>query len=487
MNNKTDINQRGITTYLALIPICAGVFIAADDQTVIVTVLPEIMLDFNIQITDLDHASWMITAYLLGYVAIMPIIGRVSDVWGHRNMYVFAMFVFIVGSAMAASTTNLVTMIGTRILQAIGAGALIPVSIAIVSDIFPMRRRGIALGIVGASAEAGGVIGPLWGAMIIKFLEWPWVFWINLPLGTLVVLFLILMVKPNSGTASPIDFIGGFLIAISIATLVLGLSRINLLDWWLVGWLVCSGLTFVMFLVRLGKVTDPLVPPLIFHNKTFNGAIGTHLLVGGALIIGMITVPLMANTVLGRTAVDGGLMLMRMTIAIPLGAVIGGFMCQRFGYRAPTILGLILAALGFTLMSQWTTSVSEPELTVCLSITGFGFGLLIAPIALAATNAVAAEYRATAASLITATRIIGMALGVAMLTAWGTGRFEELVAGIKLPLAPNNANEIQIQEILAAFETNVTDAGMALFNEFFLIAAVICLGSVCFAFCMSKK
>ena len=157
-------------------------FIAADDQTVIVTVLPQIMLDLKVQITELSRASWTITGYLLGYVAAMPLIGRLSDVWGHRNIYIASMLLFMVGSALAALTTDLTALIAARVFQAVGAGALIPISIAMVGDLFPPGERGVPLGIIGASAEAGGVIGPLWGGLIIRYLDWPWVFWINLSL-----------------------------------------------------------------------------------------------------------------------------------------------------------------------------------------------------------------------------------------------------------------------------------------------------------------
>ena len=155
-----------------------------------------------------------------------------------------------------------------------------------------------------------------------------------------------------------------------------------------------------------------------------------HLLVGAALIIGMVTVPLMANTLLDRTPLEGGLMLMRLTAAIPVGAVLGGLACQRLDYRrAVRAMGLLLAALGFWLMSGWDLDIADPLLTAHLATAGLGFGLLIAPIALAATNTVGEDARGAAAALITATRIIGMTLGIAALTAWGTGRFDALIAG----------------------------------------------------------
>ena len=181
MNLRTKIPP-----YITLIPICAGVFIAADDQTVVVTILPQVMIDLKVQITtELDRASWIVTGYLVGYLAAMPIIGRLSDTWGHRRLFIVAMAMFMAGSVAVAVpklsldiglvnltyTNTLSWLIAARVFQAIGAGALVPISIAIVGDLFPSGRRAIPLGLVGASAEAGGVVGPLWGGMFINYLN----------------------------------------------------------------------------------------------------------------------------------------------------------------------------------------------------------------------------------------------------------------------------------------------------------------------------
>ena len=369
-------------------PVFVGIFIAADDQTVIVTVLPEIMLDLKVQINELDRASWTITGYLLGYVAAMPLVGRMSDVWGHRNLYVASMIVFMAGSVAAALTTSLTWLVAARVVQAVGAGALVPISIAIVGDLFPDDKRGIPLGLLGASAEAGGVIGPLWGGLISRFLDWPWVFWINIPLGAVVLVFLLALLRPSPRYPARVDYIGGALIAASLSTLTLALARVDAPDPLFGAYLAAACATFGLFIVRQRTALDPLLPTTMFKTGAFTAANLTHGLVGGALIIAMVTVPLMANTVLGLTALDGGLMLMRLMVALPVGAILGGFMCQRLDPRAPSVAGLALMAAGFWMMSGWGLDIADPYMTVHLATAGLGFGLLIAPIALAATNSV---------------------------------------------------------------------------------------------------
>ena len=487
MSAVTDSDGRFSSGYLALLPVLAGIFIAADDQTVIVTVLPQILLDLNVQVNELDRASWTITGYLLGYVAAMPLIGRMSDVWGHRNLYVASMLLFMVGSVVAALTTSLNWFVFARVVQAVGAGALLPISIAIVADLFPSGKRGVPLGLVGASSEAGAVIGPLWGGIIGDTLGWPWVFWMNIPLGALTLAPLLVLLPSSPRFPARIDYLGSGLLAAALCTMTLALARMDSLDILFLAYTLSAGIAFILFIIRQGRADSPLLPLTMFRSHSFGAANGAHLLVGAALIIGLVTIPLMANTILEKSALEGGLMLMRMTVAIPIGAVLGGLACQRMDVRIPTVLGLLLIALGFVLMSSWETSIADPAMTLHLGVAGLGFGFLIAPISLAAINSVSDELRGTAAAVVTAMRVVGMTFGLAALTAWGTGRFEQLVVGLELPLALPGETAEQTQARVREFEAALTDAGLSVFNEFFLIAMAVSLVAILPALLMKLK
>ena len=464
-----------LSPYFALTAVFAGVFIAADDQTVVVTVLPNMMRDMGVQVNELNKASWTITGYLLGYLAAMPFIGRASDIWGHRRVFIICMALFMVGSAAVALTSSLNWLIAARVFQALGAGALVPVSIAMVGDLFPSHSRGVPLGIMGASAEAGGVIGPLWGGIIIKYLSWQWVFWINLPLGGVVIAATFLLIEPSPRTRSSVDYIGGALITAALATMTLGLARIDALDWLTALYMAASLVLFALFVVRQRYAHEPLLPKGMFRTWAFRASNLVHMLVGAALIIGMVTIPLMANTVLNLSPLEGGLHLMRLTAAMPVGAVLGGIAAQRFNYRVPTVVGLALAAAGFWLMSGWDLAISDPMLTIHLAIAGLGFGLVIAPVALAAINSVREDDKGTAASLITGARITGMTLGLAALTAWGTSHFGHLVTGLQIPYPLIAETTSSYQQRVDEFQQQLTDAGLTVFNDFFLVAAGLCL------------
>ena len=263
------------------------------------------------------------------------------------------------------------------------------------------------------------MIGPQWGGIIIRYLDWQWVFWMNVPLGAVVILGVAMVLKPSPRYPARVDYVGGGLMAVSLAALTLGLARVGDPDALMAAYLVVSAMSLGLFIVRQRVAVEPLLPLSMFSGWTFRAANSTHLLIGGALIIGMVSIPLMADTVLGQEPLEGGLRLMRLTAAIPVGAVLGGIACQRLDYRIPTIAGLTLVAVGFSLMSRWGLDIADPAMTAHLATAGLGFGLVIAPIALAAINSVDAGYRGTAAALITATRLLGMTLGLAALTAWG--------------------------------------------------------------------
>ena len=474
----TTSSRSRVASYLALTVVFAGVFVAADDQTVVVTALPQIMLDLNLTVTELGHTSWIITGYLLGYVAAMPFIGRLSDIWGHRNAFIASLLLFMLGSVSVALAPDINWLIGLRVFQALGAGALVPISIAIVGDLFPPERRGMPLGLVGASAEAGGVIGPLWGGIIIKYMAWQWVFWLNIPLCAAIIALTLWLLPQSPRYPAKIDYAGGALVTLSLATLTLGMARIGRIDALTMLWLGLAALLLALFIARQMSTTDPLLPRALFRARAFASANVSHLLIGAALIIGMVTIPLMANTLLGKTPLGGGLMLLRLTAAIPVGAALGGIACQHCDYRLPATLGLMLAALGFFSMSGWDLAIADPWLTVHLATTGLGFGLLIAPIALAATNSVGDEMRGAAAALITTMRVVGMTLGVAALTAWGTGRFDALIAGIGVPFALPGETPQQAQARIAEVQQQLTDAGLTLFNDFFVVATALCLAAL---------
>ena len=450
---------QAITSPLSvLIIVCLGVFVAALDQTVVVTALPSVMLDLGIPLTELDHASWIITGYLLGYTVAMPLMGRISDVYGHARIYQVALVLFALGSLLVALSPSLSWIVGSRVLQALGGGATVPIGMAIASGVLPPERRGLALGLIGAAAEAGSVLGPIYGGAIIHFMDWRWIFWLNLPLSAVLVAPLALL--PNQRRESArVDYVGGLLLAGGLAILSIALSQREVftatssIPYFLVGVGVLVVLTLVFWERRYWQ---PLLSPLLFRSAAFLTANATQFLVGVALIMAMVNIPLMADTVMGQEPLQGGFRLVRLTAAIPLGAILGGYLMARVGVRRITTVGLLMA-LGFYFMRGWGAQVEDPGHTFHLLVGGLGFGLVIAPILLTAISAATEEYRGTAASLVTVARMMGMTLGLAALSAWGMDQF---------------------QRRSLEYDTSLTQAGVTLFHRFFYVAMWVSLAAI---------
>ena len=471
---------------LVLTIVGLGAFVTALDQTVVVTALPSIMLDLKIPFTQLDRVSWIITAYLLGYTVAMPLIGRLGDVYGYPRVYQVSLVVFTVGTSMVAISSSLEWMVGARIVQAIGGGATVPIGMAIASSVLPRRQQGLALGIVGASAEAGSMLGPAYGGAIVELLNWRWIFWLNVPQSAII--FLGLMWLPSRrDLQSRVDYLGGALLVATLTVLSLALAQEGLFTLssfkpFMLGAPVLVLGAALLLLERRSR--QPLLAPLFFKSRAFLAANFAQLLVGVSLIIAMVTVPLMANTVMAKPPFTGALWLLRLTGLIPVGAVLGGLALPLVGIRPVTVAGLAMVALGLFLASTWDIGVGEPQLTLHLAAAGLGFGLVIAPIASRAINAVAEDYRGTAASMVVVARMLGMTLGMAALSAWGVEHFQLLTAGLESPLLQPGESADALQSRLGEYTTQVAAAGLSLFQNFFRIAGGAALAAIPVAMAM---
>ena len=232
-------------------------------------------------------------------------------------------------------------------------------------------------------------------------------------------------------------------------------------------------------LVMLERRTwQPLLAPFIFRSWAFLTANATQLLEGVAFIIALVTVPLMANTVMGKDPLTGAWWLLRMTGVIPLGAVVGGYLQNYAGIRPVTVFGLGLTTGGLFLVSGWELDISEPWLTLHLMAVGFGFGLNNAPIMTHALSSVGQDYRGTVASLVTVPRMIGMALGLSALSAWGVEHFQVLTSGLEFPLAQPGETSGEVQARSAEYIAGLTDAGLFLFHDFLRVAGVAALVAI---------
>ena len=460
-----------------------GAFIAALDQTVVVTALPSVMLDLKIPITELDRVSWIITAYLLGYTVAMPLIGRLGDVYGYPRVYQASLIVFCIGTSLVAISNSFEFMIGARVIQAIGGGATVPLGMALATSLVPPEKRALALGVVGGAAEAGSMLGPAYGGTIVELSSWRWIFWLNVPQSAVV--FVALMRLPNHRTpGARVDYLGGALLIAALFLLSLALSRSDFFT-------LESPVPFILAVAGLGlgsvlvlverRIWQPLLANVFLRSWAFIMANLTQALVGVSLILAMVTVPLTADTVMLKDPFTGAMWLLRMTGVIPIASVIGGLLVPKLGERPLTVAGLLMVAAGLFFCSRWEIGVGDPELTLQLLLAGVGFGLVIAPILHRALQAVGEDYRATAASLVTVARMMGMTLGLAAMSAWGVEHFQVLTSDLELPLQQAGESTEALNARIAQYAEDVNTAGLSVFRAFFRAAAFVSLAAVPFA------
>jgi MFS family permease len=504
-----------------------AVFLTALDQTVVVTALVNIVRDVQVPITALDRAAWIVSGYLLGYVIAMPLMGRVADVYGRRRVFITCLLIFALGSTVSAlapvlggsaETPDTSTLAGLvlwvpywlvqqiialashigvdatypalnvlvagRFLQALGGGALVPVALAVASDAFGRERRGSALGIVGAVAEAGGVLGPMWGAWVTTTLGWQWIFWLNLPM----IAVLVAAGWPALGRAErvrePIDVIGALLLGAAIAALTLGLGAPSTqtgalslgANTHISPALVAVALALLAAFVALElRRRYPVVEVRLFRRAAFGAAALLSLLIGVALIVAMVDIPIFAATVLGWEPIASGLALLRLTALIPVGALAGGWLTRWLGCRVPAVAGCAVTAAGLWLMHLWPVHVDELTVTLATMLAGAGFGLVIAPITTSAVNAAGAGRAASASAVVTVLRMVGMIVGLAALTAWGLAYFKALVAGYPLPAQQSGESATAFAARMQAFfDQVVVVAAHQVYTQVFAAAAVLC-------------
>lgn len=486
--------RRGPSPSVVLAVVGFSVFVAADDLTVVSTMLRPIIGDLGLVLPDgLDDAAWIVNAYLIAFVAIMPIAGRISDVLGRRRTFVGAYMLFLVGTILIPWSVQFDEPFGWflfgRILTALGGGAMVPVALAVVGDSHSEGRRARALGTLGAIETMGWVWGPLYGAMLVRFLSWEWQFWLNIPLalGGLAASWWALADHDRPGHGRRIDWVGATLLSIALVSLNVALlggaeiQSVNGLDeltggsgpdlWW------CYPLATAAigsFVVQQSYSTDPLFDPVLFRGRNLLIALGVNFVVGAGLVIAMVDVPLFINSVevdLERAAVYSGWVLSALTAAMAITSYVGGRVTERWWYRPPVLLGTAMATAAYAWMgSTWNAATSYPVFAVQLALLGGGFGLTVAPTTSAVVDAAPADQRGSAASIVMVVRLLGLSVGLSALTAWGLARFERLRATIVLPPITDPGFEAAV----VAAQESLTAQAIA--ETFTAAAAVIGVG-----------
>lgn len=502
------------TSRLLLSMAAIAVAFAAADTYVVVLALPDMMTGVGVPIDQLQRAAPIVSGFLLGYVAMLPLIGRIADLRGRVPVLVLALVLFALGSLVTTLAYDMPSIVAGRFLQGVGGGGLVPATLALVADLYPVERRGVPLGVVSAVQEIGSVLGPLFGAAVLAVSDWRAIFAINLAVG-LVLAAAIRTLAPSDGAASrrrrldlvgivlllatlaggtvvflrpstlmrdltwgqlfipfagdgrwltPVgaltaavlvlllawcwfaarplldlrgwarvlveaDLVGALLLAAALGGVILAFAtadpKIEVFSprgrWYLLGAVLASA----AFAWHVRRATDPLVPRGALRRTPAWGALLVSFFVGAALIAALIDIPLFARTtVYPDDQLPAALVLVRFLLALPVGAVAGGFLIRFVSPGLVTAAGMLMAAAGFVLMTRWgLTTIEEPIANLALVTGGLGFGLALAPVNAALLAYTDDDVHGVASAFVVVSRMVGMLVGISALTTIGLRRY----------------------------------------------------------------
>jgi EmrB/QacA subfamily drug resistance transporter len=438
-------------SYLLLGVLGVGVFLAGLELMVTAVALPQILASLA-DWTDLRKASWIINGYLLVYVVTMPLAGRLTDLWGARRLFLAALGVFTLGSLLAGLSQSLDQLIAARLVQAVGGGAIIPVATAAASHLFEGHARPRALGIIGALTFLGMAAGPFVGAAVLETIHpetalanvgiaggplvstvapaWRWVFYINVPIG---ICALVIAWAASSGwdtirQPSRLDLRGAILFTVAIASILAGTTLIGNSDEVFgvptnvaVGGLIGLGLVFALLAVWHGLHRPlPFLDPRLFADRVFSSAALISLLTGYGLATAIVGGAVFVDRVLYGGPDEQRVVLGAIAGTMAVGALASGFLARLISPRLLTIVGLALSAGGLAWMSAANPDTSIPTFAASGAVFGLGFGLTVTPRSTAAVESAGRAAFGAASATVTVARMIGMAIGMAALTAYGS-------------------------------------------------------------------
>ena len=465
----------------------AGLLLAALDALAVVTLLPQMLEAVDLPIDHIEAAAPIVTGFLGGYVVAMPLLGAFSDARGRLPAYAAALAIFAIGSTLTALSPALGWLVTGRVLQGLGGGALVPLSLALAADLYPTGQRGLAIGAVAAIQEAGSVLGPVYGASLAAGLgSWRWVFWLNLPLGALILIGLWLSLRRGSPAPAAlgaghrdVEWLSALLLGLGLGLAVVALYPDDPGNRAINGNAIPLGAAALVLLAafawRESRRLNPLVRRELLRRRPFGGSMLTNLLTGGALMVALVDVPILARGVYSQDTWHSGLLLTRFLLGVPIGALLGGWLAGRWGQRTSAAAGLVLAAAAFVLMSSWDLQeLSASGLTASaeLAVCGLGFGLVIAPLSTAVLDQAHGSEHGLASSLVVLSRTVGMVLVLASLTSFGLARLQTIVMQRHCDSFTSGGGSLKDQ--LTAYENCLRGALLQEYREIFWIAAALC-------------
>ena len=427
-----------------------GLLLAALDQTIVSTALKNIVEEFN----GLNHYTWVVTAYLLTSTAATPLYGKISDLYGRRPVFQFAIVIFLLGSILAGASQNMTQLIATRALQGLGAGGLMALTFVIIGDIVPPRDRGKYQGYFGAVWGLSSVAGPLLGGyfsdhpQILGITGWRWIFYINVPfaLASLVVTSIVLHI-PKIKREHSIDYLGALLLVGSVVPILLTLSVYGPENGWAdartIIFLIIGLIVAVLFILQEKRAKEPILPLHLFNNHTFNVTSILGAVIGAGMFGAIVMIPLYLQVVKGYSASDAGIKLIPLMLGILTMSIYSGKSISKHGhYKRFPVAGTSIMTIGLILMTQLKVDTPYWQVALYAVLVGMGLGLSMQTIVIALQNSVEMRDMGVATSSNTFFRSLGAVFGTALFGSILTNRLAHYMQSGFAELAKSNPDAI---------------------------------------------
>jgi len=411
---------------LAFAGLLLAMLLGSLDQTIVSTTLPTVVRDLG----GLDQLSWVVTAYLLGATVSMPLWGRASDVYGRKRLFIAAIVVFLAGSALSGLAGSLGQLIAFRALQGLGAGGLMTLAMALVAEIVPPRERGRYQGYIQMIFVAASVAGPLLGGLFTDHASWRWIFYVNLPIGAVVlVLVAVALDVPARKGEARVDYPGAALLGGALTCLLLFTTWGGQEYAWnsaeIVGLAIGAVALFGAWVVQQRRAAEPILPLRLFASPVFTIVSAALFCATLSLFAVIVFMPVFFQVVTGASATGSGLLLLPLLLASTASTLVAGRVMSATGrYKLFPVAGLALMAVGLLLLSQLDAGSSRAIASLVLIVFGLGFGMVSQILTVALQNAVERRDLGIATASANLVRSLGGSVGVAVFGAIFAGRLD---------------------------------------------------------------
>ena len=475
--------QRQTNRRLVTIAVLVATFLAAMDVMIVGTAMPTIIGALG----GLALYSWVFSSYLLTSTITVPVYGKLADLYGRKPVFVVGSIIFLAGSALCGTSQTMEQLIFYRALQGLGAGAVIPITVTIVGDIYPLEQRARMQGLFASVWGISSIIGPALGGFITDHIGWRWVFYINLPTGAVAIAMLWLTLHEHvQRTSHRIDVAGAVTLTLGVTALMLGLQlggrELPWLSWQILGLLGGAAALLALFTWIEFRASEPLLPPMLLRNYVIGPASAVALLSGMVMFGVNSFVPPFVQGVLGGTASTAGLVLAAMSLAWPAGSTVAGRLLLRFGYRVMGSAGVGLILGGTLLLTRLDEHTPLAGLVAIMAVFGLGLGFVTASMVIAVQNAVPWSQRGTATSSNQFFRSIGGAVGVTLAGAVFISTLTGALARLGLPadalVEANALLDPQARVAVTTMTPLVREALADSLNAVFMVCAALAAGGL---------